>query len=104
MNEQTILLIFLILALGVTLWLYLLKARKSIAYKDDERWQLIQVKAGRAANLADVILILLLVFLPLFLDTQMQLPLQRFLTFGMLFIGLRNLLELAAIFYFDRQL
>ena len=104
MNEQAILLFFLILALGVTLWLYLLKARKSIAYKDDERWQLIQVKAGRAANLADVILILLLVFLPLFLDTQMQLPLQRFLTFGMLFIGLRNLLELAAIFSFDRQL
>ncbi len=51
-----------------------------------------------------MILILLLVFLPLFLDTQMQLPLQRFLTFGMLFIGLRNLLELAEIFYFDRQL
>lgn len=37
MNEQAILLFFLILGLVITLWLYLLKARKSIAYKDDER-------------------------------------------------------------------
>ena len=30
MNEQTIILIFLVMALGITLWLYILKAIKQL--------------------------------------------------------------------------
>ena len=30
MNEQIIILIFLVLALGATLWLYILKAKKQV--------------------------------------------------------------------------
>ena len=33
MNEQIIILIFLVLALGATLWLYILKAKKQVEYK-----------------------------------------------------------------------
>ena len=50
MSEQTILLIFLVMALAVTLWLYILKANKQVNYKGDERWELIQLKANNAAN------------------------------------------------------
>ena len=45
MNEQTIFLIFLVAALAVTLGLYLLKAKKQMQYKGDERWKLIQLLA-----------------------------------------------------------
>ena len=38
MNEQTIILIFLVMALVITLWLYILKAIKQVNYKGDERW------------------------------------------------------------------
>ena len=38
MNEQIVLLILLIAALAVTLGLYILKARKEVQYKSDERW------------------------------------------------------------------
>ena len=33
MNEQIIILIFLVLALGATLWLYILKAKKQRDYR-----------------------------------------------------------------------
>lgn len=41
MIEQTIILAFLILALGATLWLYFFKAKKQVVYKGDERWQML---------------------------------------------------------------
>ena len=41
---------------------------------------------------------------PLFIDIQIMFTLDRVILFGELFIGLRNLLELIAIMYFDKQL
>ena len=66
MNEQRFLLIFLVAALTATLGLYLLKAKKQMQYKGDERWQLIQLKANNSANITNGILILLLAVLPFF--------------------------------------
>ena len=60
MNEQIIILIFLVLALGATLWLYILKAKKQVEYKGDERWLTIQLKANQFANIANWTLIILL--------------------------------------------
>ena len=60
MNEQIIILIFLVLALGATLWLYILKAKKQVEYKGDERWLTIQLKAKQSANIANWTLIILL--------------------------------------------
>ena len=101
MNEQIVLLILLIAALAVTLGLYILKARKEVQYKGDERWETIQVKAGDAAN---TILLVLLIVLQVVVDTQATITIQRAITCALLFIGLRNLLELVATLYFDRQM
>ncbi len=102
MNEQTIILIFLVMALGITLWLYILKAIKQVNYKGDERWKLIQLKANNAANLAHSILIVLIAVLPLFINMQTTVTLQRVSIFALLYIGIRNLIELVATIYLDK--
>ena len=103
MNEQIILLIFLVAALVVTLGLYFLKARKQMQYKGDERWKLIQLNANNAANISNTVLIILLVVLALFTDSQMTFTLQRVVTFALIYIGIRNLIELVATIYFDKR-
>lgn len=80
MNEQIIILIFLVLALGATLWLYILKAKKQVEYKGDERWLTIQLKANQSANIANWTLIILLAIatsVPLFIDIQIMFTLDR---------------------------
>ena len=107
MAEQTIILFFLFLVVGVTLWLYFLKAKKEVVYKRDERWQMIQLKANQTANITNLILIVLVfvgTLIPMFNDTEIVFTLQRATIFVEFFIGLRNLLELVAIKYFDKQL
>lgn len=107
MNEQTIILFFLIVGLIITLFLYIWKAKKHIEYKNDERWQLLQNKANNVANHSNNILLLLLFaghMVTLFSDIQITFTLDRVLIFGILFIGLRNALELFALRYFDKRL
>lgn len=107
MNEQTIILFFLIAGIGITLFLYMWKAKKEIDYKKDERWQLIQNKANNAANYLNHILIVFLAVgegISIFSDVQITFTLNRVLTYGVLFIGLRNAIELVALKYFDKQL
>ena len=81
MNEQTIFLIFLVSALAVTLGLYFLKAKKQMQYKGDERWKLIQLNANNAANISNTVLIVLIVVLPLLIDSQTTFTLQRVVTY-----------------------
>ena len=88
MNEQIIILVFLIIALGITLWLYISKAKKQVKYRGDERWQLIQLKASNTANLAHSILIVLIAVLPLFINMQTTVTLQRVSIFALLYIGI----------------
>ncbi len=45
MNDQIFILIILVLTVIATMWLYLLKAKKQIIYRGDERWQMIQLRA-----------------------------------------------------------
>ena len=104
MNEQTIFLIFLVSALAVTLGLYFLKAKKQMQYKGDERWKLIQLNANNAANISNTVLIVLIVVLPLLIDSQTTFTLQRVVTFVLIYIGIRNLIELVATIYFDKRL
>ena len=104
MKEQTILLILLIAALAVTLWLYFLKAKKQIQYKGDERLNMIQLKANNTANISNWVLIILFIVLPLVMDGETTFTLQRVITFGLIYIGIRNLIELTATVYFDRKL
>lgn len=107
MNEQAIILFFLIAGTGITLFLYLWKARKDIVYKKDERWQSIQNKANNAANYLNYILIVLLAVgevVLLFPDIKITLTLNRVLIYGVLFIGLRNSIELFALRYYDKRM
>lgn len=107
MNEQMIFLFFVIAAAAVTQSLYFWKAKKEIAYRKDERWQLIQNKANYAANFSNYILVLFAVIgniFTLYLDFQMTFTFQRLSTYIILFIGLRNAIEFFALRYFDKQL
>lgn len=107
MNEQSIILLFLLVAAGITLFLYLWKAKKEIEYKKDERWQLLQNKANNAANSSNSILILLVAIgsvVSLFYDIQLTITFDWALIYVMLFIGLRNGIELFALRYLDKRM
>lgn len=104
MNEQLILFFFIAIAGIATTWLYVFKARKQVAYKGDERWQLIQLKANNTANLSHFILIVLIVVLPFFISMQTTVTFQRVSIFALIYIGIRNLIELLATIYFDKRL
>ncbi|WOO35339.1 hypothetical protein R2R35_16235 [Anaerocolumna sp. AGMB13020] len=107
MNNQTIILVFLLVTTGITLFLYVWKAKKEIEYKKDERWQLLQNKANNAANYSFSILIVIVAIgsiVPLFYDIQLSFTFNQVLIYAMLFVGLRNGIELFALRYFDKRL
>lgn len=107
MSEQIIILLFLILGTGSTIFLYVWKAKKEIDYKKDERWKLIQNKANNTANYLNYILIVFLAIgdtILIFCDIHITLTLNRVFTYVLCFIGLRNAIELFALRYFDNQL
>lgn len=85
MIEQAIILVTLLLALGATLFLYLLRAKKQIEYRGDERWQAVQHRAYGAARWADQLLILVLVVavtVLLFVPVEMSFTLGRVVLMG----------------------
>lgn len=107
MNEQIIFLFFIIFSLVITMFLYVWKAKKEVDYKKDERWQLIQNKANNTANYLNNVLIVFLAIgetIVVFYDTNITFTLNRVLTYGVCFIGLRNAIELFALIHFDKQL
>ncbi len=107
MNEQTIILFFLIVVTCITLFIYLWKAKKEIEYKKDERWQVIQNKANSAANYSNYILIVLIAVgntISIFSDIQITFTFNRVLIYASLFIGFRNAIELFALKYFDKRM
>lgn len=107
MNEQSIILFFLILATCITLFLYLWKAKKEMEYKRDERWQVIQNKSNNTANYSIYILIVLLAIgnaVSLFSNVEILFTFNRILIYSVLFVGFRNVIELFALIYFDKQL
>lgn len=107
MGEQSIILILLIIALAITLVLYVWKAKKCVEYKNDERWHLILLKSTNTANLANWLLIMILavgVTIPLFSEKEIVFSLTRVVVFGELFIGIHNALELFGLVYYDKKM
>lgn len=104
MNEQTIILMFLVIGLGATLWLYIMKAVKQVKYKGDERWDLVQSKANKIADIFNSILIILLLAVSVLADSQTTFTLQRVTILIVIFIGIRNLIELVGVIYYDKAL
>ena len=89
MTEQTILLILLFCALAATLGLYILKAAKQTAYRGDERWQTVQLKAGVLADATNWLLIFLLLGAAIFADGEATFTLNRIGTLYMIYFGFR---------------
>ena len=107
MNDQTILLFFLILFTAGTLFLYLWKAKKEVEYKGDERWKAIQYKAVNIANYSNYILLLILgiaTALEVWMKISTTIAFNRMILYGLFFIGFRNVLELVALLYWDRAM
>lgn len=107
MNEQFILLFLIIFFTATTLFLYIFKANRNVYYKNDERWSFIQNKANNVANYSNQILIVFIAvadIIVLFSDIQMTFTLNRILTYAIIFIGLRNTIELFALKYFDKRI
>lgn len=102
MNEQKSLLILLIAAVAVTLGLYVLKAIRQVRYKNDERWTMIQLKANNVANLSNWLLVIVLLILQGITDSTYSVAVTRVVTYGLLFFGFRNALELAGILVYDK--
>ena len=108
MNEQHIFLLFLIPGAVITIYLPFWKAKKEVAYKKDERWQLIQNKANDVVNYLNYILLVLLIFVGQIItinyDIEITFTLNRLCTYGVCFIELRNMVELFALRYFDNRI
>lgn len=107
MNKQIIISFLLIVAAGVTLFLYTWTAKKQINYRGDERWQLIQNKANNVIKYSIYILIVILIIgdaVSSFFHTQMTFTFGEVSTYFLLFFGLRNAIELFALKYFDKRM
>lgn len=108
MNGQIIIALFLIFFTVATIFLYVWKAKKTMDYQNDERWQLIQNKSNNAANCLNYVLIVLLAIgetVSTFYNVDnITFTFNRALTYGLYFIGLRNAIELFALIHFDKQL
>lgn len=80
MNDQVVILLLMFFFAGMTIFLYVWKAKKEISYKGDERWQLIQNKANNVASYLTYVLIILLVIggiILVFYDININIPLSR---------------------------
>lgn len=107
MNEQKIILFFMILSMGITIFLSNWKTKKEVEYKKDERWQLIKNKANDAANQSNYILVLVLAIgqiISINCAMEITITITRLFIYGMYFVGLRNAIELFALRYYDNQI
>lgn len=105
MNEQIIITILTAIAIVSTLWLYIWSAIKQVQNVNDERWILVLLKAKSFAEISDWLLILIVAILISIPTIQEVLfPLKRILLVGILFFGLRNLIELIGLIYYNHKL
>ncbi|OYP30400.1 hypothetical protein C8E03_103253 [Lachnotalea glycerini] len=105
MNEQIIIIILTALAIVSTLWLYLWRAIRQVQNENDERWTFVMLKAKSFAELSDWLLILIVAILITMPTIQeILIPIKRILLIGILFFGLRNLIELIGLIYYNRKL
>lgn len=107
MNEQIIILFFLIVGTIATLYLYILKAKKEVEYKKDERWLLIQNKARNITSYLGITLIVLLLVAQIVISMnnfEITFTFNRFSIICIIIFGIRNVLELVALKYYDKQL
>lgn len=107
MNEQILILLFLIIAFTVTIIMYMWEAKKSIEYKNDERWKLILLKSKKIADLSNWLLLIALAILStmdVFSNLNVMISLTRLTLIGEIFVGLHNTLELFSAVFYDHKI
>lgn len=105
MSENTILLILILAAVVFTFWLYIWRAVRQVKNMNDERWNLVLLKAKSVTEITYWILILSVAILIMMPEIQkITFSLNRILTYTILFFGFRNLVELIGLFYYERTL
>ncbi len=105
--RQTILLLLTLAMLAAFLYGLHYRAQKEMQYKNDERWHLIQLKAGQIAYhyfQGLVVLIAVGITYLLFLPEPVLISLEKALTTSFNLIILGQLIEAAALKYYDRQM
>ncbi|CEQ27395.1 hypothetical protein [Paraclostridium sordellii] len=106
-NKQSIFLFLIAFGTITTLCLYMLKSNRNVYYKNDERWHFIQNKANTVLYYLNQVLVVFVVVtytIVTFYDIQITVTLNRIFTYIIIFIGLRNSIELFALKYFDKQI
>lgn len=106
-NKQSIFLFLIAFGTITTLCLYMLKSNRNVYYKNDERWHFIQNKANTVLYYLNQVLVVFVAVtytIVTFYDIQITVTLNRIFTYIIIFIGLRNSIELFALKYFDKQI
>lgn len=105
MNTQIIILTLTIIALIFTLGMYIYRAVKQVKYKDDERWRNVLLHAKKTAEISNWLLIIV-IFICMSIPSIQEylIPLKRVTFLGLLYFGIRNLLEWIGIVYYDNAL
>ena len=65
---------------------------------------MILLDVNNAGKISNAVLIVVLVVVEVFIDSHVALTLKRGITFALIYIGIRNLIELVATIYFDKRL
>lgn len=106
-NKQSIFLFLIAFGAITTLCLYMLKSNRNVNYKDDERWNFIQIKTNNVLYYLNQIFmgfVFVIYIIVTFYDIQITVTLNRIFTYIIIFIGLRNTIELFALKYFDKKI
>lgn len=106
MNEQIVVMVLVFIGLVISIVLPVWNSKKRKEYKNDERWQLIQNKANKAANFTHLILVVLLLVgcILSFFDIEITFSLNNLITYGIIYILVRNIIELFTLMYFDKRI
>lgn len=107
MSEQGMLLVAIVSALVFTLGMYIWRAVKQIKNKNDERWNLVLLKAKSITEIPYWILIAAVGVISIqhrVTEQMITISINRVLICILVFWGIRNLVEWIGLIYFERNL
>ena len=103
-NDQLFILLMMAFALISTILLYCYEAKKNVEYKNDERWQLVLLKAKKIAHHMNILLLIVAVYTCYMIDKNISISLTRLSCLCLIYLGINNFLELMGVFYYNKRL
>lgn len=105
---QLAMLLFTVILMIVFFYNLSYRSRKASEYKNDERWQTIELKSNRIATYYYqfvMVLIVICITMLLFIDSlNIDVSLSRTLNFGFYVIIIGQIIEMLALKYFDERM